>query len=78
MVLTNKLSPLSWFGGNYFAIVFPPLSLDFNEIVGVYPRFKGVLVLGWKCCEGSNENLFREYDDVFVIAFSLIVVCSSR
>ena len=78
MILTDELPPLSWFGGNHFAIVFPPLPLDLNEIVGVYPRFEGVLVLGWKCHEGSNENLFGEYDDVFVVAFSLIIVCSSR
>ena len=78
MILTDKLSPLSGFSGYYFAIVFPPLSLDLNKIVGVDPRFEGVLILGWKRREGSNENLFGEYDDIFVIAFSLIIVCSSR
>ena len=77
MIPTDKLSSLSWVRGDYFAIVLPPLSLDLNEIVGVYPRFKGVLVLGWQCCEGSNEKLFGEYNDVFVVTFSLIVVCSS-
>ena len=76
--MTNELSSLSWFGGDYFAIVLPPPFLDFDEIVGVYPRFEGAFILGWKGCEGSNENLFGEHDDVFVIAFSLIVVCSSR
>ena len=78
MILTDKLSSLSWVRGDYFAIVLPPLSLDLNEIVGVYPRFKGVLILGWQCCEGSDEYLLREDYDVFVITFPLIVVCSSR
>ena len=78
VVLADKLSPLGWFGGDYFAIVFPPLSLDFDEVVGAYPRFEGALILGWKCHEGSNKNLFGEDDDVFVIAVSLIIVRPSR
>ena len=77
-MLTDKLSPLTGFGGDYFAVVLPPFSLDFDEIVCVYPRFEGAFVLGWKCHKGSDENLFGEYDDVFVITLSLIVVCSSR
>ena len=46
VVLTNEPLPLDWFGGDDFAIVFPPFPLDLNEIVGIYPRFKGVLVFG--------------------------------
>ena len=60
MILTDKLSPLDWFSGDHFAIVLPPFSLDLDKIMGVYPRFKGTFVLGWKCRKGSDEKMFRD------------------
>ena len=76
--MTDKLSPLGWFGGDYFTIVLPPFSLDLDKIMGVYPRFEGTLVLRWKCRKGSDEKMFGEDDNIFVITFSLIIVCSPR
>ena len=43
--MTDDLSPLYWFGGYDFAVIFPPLSLDFDEVVGVFPRLKGAFLL---------------------------------
>ena len=78
MVLTNNLSPLCWVGGDDFAIVLPPFALDLNEVMGVYPRFKGSFVLGWQCGESSDEDFFWENDNAFVIVFPLIVVSPPR
>ena len=78
MVLTNDLSPLCRLGGYDFAVIFPPLSLDLDEVMGVYPRFEGAFILGGQCGKSSDKDFFREDYDVFVIAFSLIVTGSSR
>ena len=76
--MTDKVSPLARLGGDDFTVIFPPFSLDFDEIMGVYPRFEGMLVVGWKGREGSDEEFFGKDDNVFVITFSLIIVCSPR
>ena len=78
MILTNNMPPLSWVSGDHFTVVLPPFSLDFDEVMGVYPRFEGSFVLGWKCRKGSDEEMFREDSDILVIAISLIIVRSSR
>ena len=78
VILTNNMPSLSWIGGDHFTIVLPPFSLDFDEVVSVYPRFEGWFVLGWKCRQGSDKEVFGEDGDVFVIAISLIIVRSSR
>ena len=76
--MTDKLSSLGGFGCYHFAIVFPPFSLDFDKIMGVYPRFEGSFVLRWECRKSSYEEVFGKDDNVFVISFSLIVVGSPR
>ena len=78
MVLANELSPLHWVGSYNLTIVLPPLALSFDKVMGIYPRFEGVFVLGRQRCKGSDKNLFGEDYDIFVIALSLIVVSSSR
>ena len=76
--MTNDMPPLCWVSSDHFAVVLPPFSLDFDKVMSVYPRFKGSLILGWKCRKGSDEKMFREDNDIFVIAISLIIVRSSR
>ena len=78
VILTNNMPPLGWVGGDHLTVVLPPLSLGFDEVMSVYPRFEGPFVLGWKCCKGSDEEVFGEDNDVLVIVISLIVVRSSR
>ena len=78
MILTDKLSPLGGFGCDYLAVVFPPFPLDFDQIVGIYPRFEGSFVLWWKCRKGSDKEVFGEDDNVSIVPVSLIVVGSSR
>ena len=77
MVLTDDLSPLCGFGGYDFAVILPPLPLDFDKVMGVYPRFEGVFILGQQCRKSSDEDFFGEDDDVFVITLSLVVVSLS-
>ena len=76
--MTDDMPPLNGVGGDYLTIVFPPFSLDLDKVMSVYPRFEGSFVLGWKCRKGSDEDVFGEDDDVFVVALSLIVVRSPR
>ena len=78
VILTDKVSPLVWFCGDDFAVILPPFSLDFDEIMSVYPRFKGAFVLRGKCHKSSDEEFFGKDNDVFVIPFSLIVICLPR
>ena len=78
MILTNKLSSLGGFGRYYFTVVFPPFPLDFDQVVSAYPWSEGSFVLWWKCREGSDEEMFGEYNDVLVVSVSLIVIGSSR
>ena len=78
VILADKVPPSSWVSGDYLTIVFPPFSLDFDKVMSVYPRFEGSFVLGWKCRKGSDEKVFGEDNDVFVIVISLIIVRSSR
>ena len=78
VMLTNDLSSLYGFGGYDFAVILPPLPLDFDKVMGIYPRFEGSFVLGRQCRESSNEDFLREDDDVFVIALSLVIIGSLR
>ena len=78
VILANDMPSLSWIGGDYFTVVFPPFSLDFDEVVSVYPRFEGLFFLGWECRQGSDKEVFGKDSNVFVIAIPLIIVRSSR
>ena len=78
MILTNDTPPLDWVSGDHFTVVLPPFSLDFDEVMSVYPRFEGSFVLGWKCRKCSDKKMFGEDNDILVVIISLIVVRSSR
>ena len=78
VVLTNNKLALGGSCRDDFAIVLPPLPLNFNKVVSVHPGFEGTFVLRWKCRKSSDEYLFGKDDDVFVIALSLIVISSPR
>ena len=78
MILTDNKLALGGFCRDDFAIVLPPLPLNLNKVVSVYPGFEGTFILGWKRRKSSDEYLFGKNDDFFIIAFSLIVISSSR
>jgi hypothetical protein len=76
--LADELSPLHWIGGYNLTVVLPPLALNLNKVMGVYPRFEGAFALRRQRRESSNKDFFWENNNVFVIAFPLVVVSSPR
>ena len=78
VILADKLSLFHGISCDYLAVVLPPFPLSLDKVVGVYPRFQGSFILGWKCLEGSDEYLFWKDNDILVVFLPLIVVSSSR
>src|ERR1700761_7739474 len=74
VVLTNDALLFHRYCGNDFMIPFPPFSLNLDKIVGVYPRFQNLLILWQKGLQGSDEQVFWKYCNIFIIMVSLIIV----
>ena len=64
---------------DYKLITLPPSPVYLFELVQVYPRFQGFLVLFQVFRrKSSNEQFVREHGNVLVVGGPLIVIWSSR